>query len=102
MLWQTICNLPPRRLGADEDVQPGADHRIIVEQVGRDAHCCEVGSLAWCGRAAHRAKGAKAAGSGFETSDQIIARQQPEFARVHMDEAGERRRGELPTVDAMA
>jgi hypothetical protein len=102
MLWQIVCDLPPWRLGADENVQPGTDHGIIVEQTGRDAHCRQVWGLAWRRRATDRAEGSKAPRSGFETSDQITTRQHPEFADVDVDEAGERRPGQLPAIDTMA
>lgn len=102
MLWQTVCDLPPRRLGADEDVQLGANHGIIIERTGRDAHCRQVWGLAWSGRATNRAKGSKAPRSGFEAPYQITATQQPEFGDVHVDVPGERRTGQLAAMGALA
>jgi hypothetical protein len=102
MLWQIVRDLPPRRLGADEDVQPGANHRIIVEQACRDAHCGQVWGLAWRGRATNTAKAPEAPGRGFETPHQVATRQQFELAGFHVDETGERRTSQLAAIGAMA
>jgi hypothetical protein len=102
MLWQIVGALPPRRLGADEDVQPGANDWIIVEQACRYAHCWKVWGLAWRGRATDTAKAPEAPGCGFETPHQIATRQQFEFAGLDVDVAGERCSRQLAAIGAMA
>jgi hypothetical protein len=58
--------------------------------------------LAWRSRATNTAEASETAGCGFEALYQIASRQQPELVDVDVDEAGERRAGQLPAIDAMA